>query len=118
MKRKAITIGSDCSGVGTDAIALSRLGVRFENLFASDSDPHCRAVLECILDINNQTLEMSHSFTTIPTHQSVTVNGSLDSWRPDSSSWDPSGKCWSDRSEATRFALHGRVSLPALQIPD
>ena len=54
-KRKAITIGSDCSGVGTDAIALSRLGVRFENLFASDSDPHCRAVLECILDINNQT---------------------------------------------------------------
>ena len=51
MKRKAITIGSDCSGVGTDAIALSRLGVRFENLFASDSDPHCRAVLECILDI-------------------------------------------------------------------
>ena len=53
MKRKAITIGSDCSGVGTDAIALSRLGVRFENLFASDSDPHCRAVLECILDINN-----------------------------------------------------------------
>ena len=51
-KRNAsITIGSDCSGVGTDAIALSRLGVRFENLFASDSDPHCRAVLECNLDL-------------------------------------------------------------------
>lgn len=103
-KRKAITIGSDCSGVGTDAIALSRLGVCFENLFASDSDPHCRAVLTCILDLINDEVihsdvfkfkltcgsiavlsETSHSFTTIPTHQSVTVNGSLDSWRPDSS---------------------------------
>ena len=41
-----LTIGSDCSGVGTDAIALSRLGIQFRNLFSSDIDRHCRELLQ------------------------------------------------------------------------
>ena len=45
-KMAAITLGSDCSGVGTDAIALKRLGVPFRNLFCSDTNQHCRKVLE------------------------------------------------------------------------
>ena len=43
---KTIKIGSDCSGVGTDAIAVSRLGTPFLNMFSSDSNLHCRDVLE------------------------------------------------------------------------
>ena len=43
---KTISIGSDCSSVGTDAVAVERLGVKFENLFASDTDSHCRDILE------------------------------------------------------------------------
>lgn len=40
-----ISIGSDCSGIGTDAVAMSRLDVKFRCLFASDSNAHCRDVL-------------------------------------------------------------------------
>lgn len=43
---KVIKIGPDCSGMGTDAVAMSRLGVTFENIFASDTDKHCRDVLK------------------------------------------------------------------------
>ena len=48
-----ITMGSDCSGIGTDAIALARLGVKFENIFASETDVHCRDVLERVLAVND-----------------------------------------------------------------
>lgn len=41
-----ISIGSDCSGVGTDAVAAARLGIRFVNRFASESNEQCRNVLE------------------------------------------------------------------------
>ena len=41
-----ISIGSDCSGVGTDAVAMSRLNVDFECVFASESNEHCRDVLD------------------------------------------------------------------------
>ena len=45
-RRRPILIGSDCSGIGTDAVAVERLGVPFKNLFASDVDAHCRKVLK------------------------------------------------------------------------
>lgn len=45
-QRPVLTIGSDCSGIGTDAVAVERLGVPFKNLFSSDSDAHCRRVLK------------------------------------------------------------------------
>ena len=46
---KTISIGSDCSGVGTDAVAVARLGLKFENRFSSDTCSHCRDILECFL---------------------------------------------------------------------
>ena len=35
VQRKVLTVGSDCSGVGTDKIALSRLNLDFVTKFAS-----------------------------------------------------------------------------------
>lgn len=46
---KTITIGSDCSGLGTDCVAVERLGLKFVNMFSSDTDVHCRDVLEWFL---------------------------------------------------------------------
>ena len=44
--RTSILVGSDCSGLGTDAIALDRLNVPFKICFASDTDRHCRNLLK------------------------------------------------------------------------
>ena len=49
-----IRIGSDCSGIGTDAVAMSRLGLDFVCAFASESSQHCRDVLDCVLAIKVQ----------------------------------------------------------------
>ena len=42
MCRKTLKVGSDCSGMGTDVIALRRLGLQ------SDTSVHCRKVLESL----------------------------------------------------------------------
>ena len=56
LSQRLLSIGSDCSGVGTDAVATARLadqlGFQFVNSFASDTDRHCRKVLECFLAFN------------------------------------------------------------------
>ena len=41
-----ITLGTDCSGIGAPEIAISRLGQQFRYVFASESDPCCRRILE------------------------------------------------------------------------
>lgn len=43
--RSGINIGSDCSGMGTDCVAMRRLKLPFQNLFASDSVKSCRDLL-------------------------------------------------------------------------
>ena len=44
-KRKVLQIGSDCTGLPTDRVALSRLALPFRNRFASESDPQARKTL-------------------------------------------------------------------------
>lgn len=44
-KKPILTVGSDCSGLGTDTKCLASLGVKFQNVFCSDSDVAARQVL-------------------------------------------------------------------------
>ena len=48
MCRKTLKVGSDCSGMGTDVIALRRLGLQVNHVFSSDTSVHCRKVLESL----------------------------------------------------------------------
>jgi DNA (cytosine-5)-methyltransferase 1 len=41
-----ITLGTDCSGIGGAEAALRKLGVQYNYLFASESSPPCRRLLE------------------------------------------------------------------------
>lgn len=46
--RKTLKVGSDCSGLGTDVIALRRLGLQVNHVFSSDTSVHCRKVLQSL----------------------------------------------------------------------
>ncbi len=43
--KKALRLGSDCSGMGTDIIAAKQLGLKHKVVFVSDKNKNCRAVL-------------------------------------------------------------------------
>lgn len=45
-QKRMLSFGSDCSGLGTDAIALRRLGVACRNVFACDTDPGAQQILK------------------------------------------------------------------------
>ena len=47
---RRITLGSDCSGVGTEALALERLNVPYRQAFMSDINQDVRTVLKRRLD--------------------------------------------------------------------
>ena len=48
MCRKKLRVGFDCSGMGTDVIALRRLGLQVNHVFSSDTSVHCRKVLQSL----------------------------------------------------------------------